>query len=274
MLTFLMPPLPAPPQIDVPAMTAKQPLLALCAFERVFDQTLENWLVWGGLPENWSWQDIRVLGCHPVWSLSCLGQKATGTIVKQGSFSLDLSLGPSVAFRVSMLIFSMTIFCFLPLVVLLPWPLKESMVLAKASSYWMMWHVWGQSWLSWTVPTANGGSMTAPMLRIWESAVPQKATRSWMAAWVTHLALALTVGRFHFLVCSFVSSSRCGSFPCAVSIRGLLFEEEWALAELGQSHKSVAPPDLLSDQQISGNWRELYWQSLKKTSGAEGQRLP
>lgn len=78
--------------------------------------------------------------------------------------------------------------------VLLPWPLKETTVLAKASSYWMMWHVQGQSCLSWIVPTATGGSMTAPMLRIWESAVPQKATQSWMAAWVTHLALALNSG--------------------------------------------------------------------------------
>lgn len=78
--------------------------------------------------------------------------------------------------------------------VLLSWPLKGIMLLAKASSYWMMWHVWGQSCPSWTVPTATGGSMTAPMLRIWESAVPQKATRSWMAVWVTHLALALNNG--------------------------------------------------------------------------------
>lgn len=35
--------------------------------------------------------------------LSGLGQEATSTIVKQGSFSLDLSLTPSVAFRVSVL---------------------------------------------------------------------------------------------------------------------------------------------------------------------------
>lgn len=46
MLTFLMPPLPAPPQIDVPgAISAKQPLLAMCAFECGFVQTLENGLV-------------------------------------------------------------------------------------------------------------------------------------------------------------------------------------------------------------------------------------
>lgn len=44
-----------------------------------------------------------MLGCHPVYPLSGLAQEATSTVVKQGSFSLDLSLGPSVAFRVSML---------------------------------------------------------------------------------------------------------------------------------------------------------------------------
>lgn len=42
MLTFLMPSLPALPQIDVPAIyRKKQALLALCAFECDFDQTLE-----------------------------------------------------------------------------------------------------------------------------------------------------------------------------------------------------------------------------------------
>lgn len=72
--------------------------------------------------------------------------------------------------------------------VLLPWPLKGTMLLAKALSYWTMWLVWGQSCPSWTVPTATGGSMTAHTLRMWESAVPWKATQSWMAAWVTRLA--------------------------------------------------------------------------------------
>lgn len=104
MLTFLMPLLPAPPQIDVPgAISAKQPLLAMCAFECGFVQTLENGLVWADLPEYWSWWDVKVLGCHPVCPLSGLGQEATSTVVKQGSFSLDMSLGPCVAFGVLML---------------------------------------------------------------------------------------------------------------------------------------------------------------------------
>lgn len=97
--------------------------------------------------------------------------------------------------------------------VLLPWPLKETMLLAKASFYWMMWHVWGQSCFSWTVPTATGGSMTAPMLRIWESAVPQKATWSWMAPWVTHLALALKWGSFTFCSVPLEALANVGVFP-------------------------------------------------------------
>lgn len=50
MLTFLMPSLPALPQIDVPALSEKQPLLALYALECAFDQTLESGLT--SLPEN------------------------------------------------------------------------------------------------------------------------------------------------------------------------------------------------------------------------------
>lgn len=38
--------------------------------------------------------------------------------------------------------------------------------------------------------------------------------------------LPWTVGKCHLLACSSGSSSRCGSFPYAVSVRGLLFEED------------------------------------------------
>lgn len=79
-------------------------------------------------------------------------------------------------------------FCFLFLVVLLLWPLKGTMLLAKAWFYWMMWLVREQSCPSWTVATATGVSMTAHMLRMWESGVHPRATQSWMAAWVTCLA--------------------------------------------------------------------------------------
>jgi len=75
-------------------------------------------------------------------------------------------------------------FCFFPLVVLLPWPLKRTMLLAKALSCWMMWLVWAQSSPSWTVPIAIGGSTTAHTLRTWEFTVLQRATQS-LAAWVT-----------------------------------------------------------------------------------------
>lgn len=89
------------------------------------------------------------------------------------------------------------------------------MLLAKASFYWMMWHVWAQSCLSWTVPTATGGSMTAPMLRIWESAVPQKATWSWIAPWVTHLALALKWGSSTFWSVPLEALADVGIFLCS-----------------------------------------------------------
>lgn len=124
---------------------------------------------------------------------------------------MGLSLGSSVRF---MSFNGSDMFSFLPLVDLLPWPLKGTMLLAKALSYWMMWFVWGQSCPSWTVPTATGGSMTAHTPRMWESAVPQRATQSWMAVWVTFLASCL--GQWGSVTCWSVpleALSDVGVFP-------------------------------------------------------------
>lgn len=187
-----MPPLLGHPQIDVPGvMSAKQPLWYICP-------SVLHWLcLW---PDTRKWTFLS----WPPWKLklarcaSCLiailcvtewfrsGGHQYHSWALQGSFPLSLSLGPSVG----LMSFneSDVTFCFLPLVVLLPWPLKGTMLLAKALSYWMMWLVQGQSCPSWTVPTATGGSMTAHTPKMWESAVPRRATQSWMAAWVTHLA--------------------------------------------------------------------------------------
>lgn len=160
-------------------------------------------------------------------------------------------------------------FCFLPLVVLLPWPLKGTMLLAKASFYWMMWLVWGQSCPSWTVPTATGGSMTAHTLRMWESAAPPRATQSWMAAWVTHLASC--PGQWGSVTCWSVpldTVADVGVFSVLSQwggcfLRRTLRKETWL--SWGSTRRMARPAEKQT---------ELCCRSLKQTRGAEERWLP